>query len=205
MAWKDGRDHHRSNGGYIMGVKSPAWFTDYFGEYDARRFADSGRPCAHCGRGHALEAGCYQGLCADCWTALLLHCMGWAERWLARRAELHACGRDPMELAPLRIRANSERRTLDCLLRVAVDGASPRAEWRKVRARLNARRWRAENPQRSRDGARRWYIEHRERVRATHNRWQRENRDKTRQWNREQYLRRKAGGEDKSTDNRSQE
>lgn len=190
------RDHHKKNSPLIVCEKSPQWFTDYFGEYDTRKFAESGTPCAHCGRGHALEAGCYHGLCADCWAALLLHCMGWAERWLARHGELHAYGRDPMELALLRIRANAERGTLDRLLRVAIDGASPRAEWRKVRAKLNARRWRAENLQRSRDSVRRWRIEHPDRVRANHNRWQRENRDKTRVWNREQYIKRKNRKED---------
>lgn len=196
------RDHHKKNSPLIVCEKSPQWFMDYFGEYDTRKFAESGKPCAHCGRHGgrygvgALSGDCYLGLCYDCWTALLWHCMGWAERWLARHGELHACGRDPMELALMRIRANSERRTLDCLLRVAVDGASPRAEWRRVRARLNARRWRAENPQRSRDGVRRWCMEHPDRVRAAHNRWQRENRKKTRAWDREQYLRRKNRKED---------
>lgn len=195
MTGRDGRDHHRG-GGVIVGEKSPQWFTDYFGVYDARGFGESGERCAHCGRKSALEARCYQGLCAECWAALLLHCMCWAERWLARRGELHACGRDPLELALMRIRANAERGTLDCLLRVAIDGASPRDEWRKVRARLNARRWRAENAEKSRESARRWYFEHMERARENHNRWQRENRDKTRAWNREQYIKRKNRKED---------
>lgn len=126
----DTRDHHRHNGGIIVGEKSPQWFTNYFGEYDTRKFAESGKPCAHCGRHGgrygvgALSGDCYHGLCYDCWTALLWHCLEVANRQIDRHPEKWKGSERPdgLRLALYKIKRNIQLGTFDLLCAVAIDG-----------------------------------------------------------------------------------
>ena len=213
----DTRDHHRCNGGYIMGVKSPKWFTDYFGEYDTRKFAESGKPCAHCGRHGgrygvgALSGDCYLGLCADCWTSLLWHCLEVVNRQIDHHPEKWWDERpDGLQLALHKIRRNVELGTFNLLCEVAIDGVPNtrlkeaqkeavrkernRAKSRKyyqrrreeVRARQNA--YRAANLERCREYSRRWAMEHRDARRATAHKYYMAHREEAmayrREWNR---------------------
>lgn len=175
--------HHRCNGGYIMGVKSPAWFTDYFGEYDTRKFAESGKPCAHCGRHGgrygvgALSGECYLGLCADCWTSLLWHCLEVVNRQIDRHPEKWGDERpDGLWLALHKIRRNVELGTFNLLCEVAIDGAP--------NTRLKEAQREAVRKERALTRSRRYYQQHKEEVRARQKAYYDANLEKCREYNR---------------------
>ncbi len=202
------------NGGIIMGVKSPAWFREWFGEYNTSKFAESGKPCAHCGRHGgrygvgALSGECYLGLCADCWTALLWHCMEVANRQIDHHPEKWGDERpDGLQLALYKIKRNIELGTFDLLCEVAIDGApntrlkeaqreAVRKERNRAKSRLYYQRhrekvrakqkaYRDANLEKCRECSRRWAKAYSESRRANSRRWNLANRDKVNAYQRE--------------------
>lgn len=210
-------DHHKKNSPLIVCGRSPQWFTNYFGEYDTRKFAENGKPCAHCGRHGgrygvgALSGDCYLGLCADCWTSLLWHCLEVVNRQIDRHPEKWGDERpDGLWLALHKIRRNVELGTFNLLCEVAIDGVpntrlkkAQREAVRKERARTRSRRYyqrrreevrarqnayRAANLERCREYSRRWAMEHRDARRATAHKYYMAHREEAiayrREWNR---------------------
>lgn len=163
----------RDNGGIIVGEKSPKWFTDYFGEYDTRKFAENGKPCAHCGKhggrygAGALSGECYLGLCADCWTSLLWHCLEVVNRQIDRHPEKWKGSERPdgLQLALYKIRRNIELGTFDLLCKVAIDGV-PNTELKGAQKAAVLR-------EKRREYNRRYYHEHKEKRRARASEFQR--------------------------------
>lgn len=210
----DPRDHHRHNGGIIMGVKSPAWFRAWFGEYDTRKF-DANGTCAHCGKHGgrygvgALSGECYLGLCADCWISLLWHCMEVANRQIDRHPEKWKGSERPdgLWLALYKIKRNIQLGTFDLLCAVAIDGApntelkeaqreAVRKERNRAKSKLHYQRhrekvrarqkaYRAANLEKCRECTRRWAKAHPESRRANNRRWNLAHRDKVNAYKRE--------------------
>ena len=182
------RDHHKKNSSLIVCGESPQWLTDYFGEYDTRKFADSGRPCAHCGRRNfggngkystgALSGECYLGLCADCWISLLWHCMEVANRQIDRHPEKWKGSERPdgLWLALYKIKRNIQLGTFDLLCAVAIDGAP--------NTRLKEAQKEAVRKERNRAKSKLHYQRHREKVRARQKAYRAANLEKCRECSR---------------------
>ncbi len=199
----------RDNGGIIMGVKSPAWFRAWFGEYDTNGFGMNEEPCRHCGRHNAMTAMCYLGLCADCWTSLLWHCLEVVNRQIDRHPEKWKGSERPdgLWLALYKIRRNVELGTFNLLCEVAIDGApntrlkeAQREAVRKERKRAKRRRYyqrhrekirarqkayRAANLEKCRECNRRWAKAHPESIRANNRKWNLTNSEKNNAYQRE--------------------
>ena len=79
--------HCRDNGYYFVKSDSTAWFRAWFGEYNTDGFAEKHEACRHCKKRLAMAGECYLGLCADCWTSLLWHCLDVANRQIDRHPE----------------------------------------------------------------------------------------------------------------------
>lgn len=166
----------RDNGGIIMGVKSPAWFRAWFGEYDTEGFAEKNEACHHCGKHLAMAAPCYLGLCNDCWNALLWHCLEVVNRQIDRHPEKWNGEKRPdgLQLALYKIKRNIELGTFDLLCKVAIDGEPNTAlkEAQKVAVLREKRR----------EYNRRYYQEHKESIRGRaakfQRKWYQANREK---------------------------
>ena len=195
------RDHHRSNGGIIMGVKSPAWFREWFGEYDTSKFEQNGA-CVHCGKhggrygAGALSGECYLGLCADCWTALLWHCLEVANRQIDRHPEKWGEERpDGLQLALYKIRRNVELGTFGLLCEVAING-EPNTELKeaqkaavlKERKKERNRRYYIANKERLKAINAAWKAGHRDEYLGALKRWGERNRQRRREYNRQYWL-----------------
>lgn len=162
----------RDNGGIIMGVKSPAWFREWFGDYDTSKF-DANGTCAHCGKhggrygAGALSGECYLGLCADCWTSLLWHCLEVVNRQIDRHPEKWKGSERPdgLQLALYKIRRNIQLGTFDLLCKVAIDGV-PNTELKEAQKAAVLR-------EKRREYNRRYYHKHKEKIRARASEFQR--------------------------------
>lgn len=162
----------RDNGGIIMGVKSPAWFREWFGDYDTSKF-DANGTCAHCGKhggrygAGALSGECYLGLCADCWTSLLWHCLEVVNRQIDRHPEKWNGSERPdgLQLALYKIKRNIQLGTFDLLCRVAIDG-EPNTELKGAQKAAVLR-------EKRREYNRRYYQEHKESIRVRAAKFQR--------------------------------
>ena len=196
----------RNNVGINCYHTAAPWFRDYFGEYDTANTLESDKPCRHCGKGKAVAAPCYQGLCHSCWTDLVFYCMEWAARWIDKHPDRWRGDErpDPLQLAIHRIRVRIERGTFDDLLTVAIDGADPK-ELAKKRKRLeiNHRSYRRHKEtkieynrrynQAHREKAQEWhrkanrayYARNREKCIADHRSWVERNREKYLEYQRE--------------------
>ena len=173
--------HHRDNGGIIMGVKSPAWFREWFGEYDTRKFEPNGA-CAHCGKHGgrygvgALAGECYLGICADCWISLLWHCLEVVNRQIDRHPEKWKGSERPdgLRLALYKIKRNIQLGTFDLLCAVAIDGV-PNTELKEAQKAAVLR-------EKRREYQKRYYQEHKESIRARaakfQRKWYKANREK---------------------------
>lgn len=150
----------RDNGGIIMGVKSPAWFRAWFGEYDTNGFSMKDEPCRHCGRHNAMAAMCYLGLCNDYWNALLWHCLEVVNRQIDRHPEKWKGSERPdgLRLALYKIKRNIELGTFDLLCKVAING-EPNTELKEAQKAAVLR-------EKRREYNRRYYHKHKEKRRA---------------------------------------
>ena len=157
----------RDNGGVIMGVKSPAWFRAWFGEYDTDNFGVKDEQCRHCGNQSAMAAPCYLGLCHDCWTALLHYCLVVVNRQIDRHPEKWKGSERPdgLQLALYKIRRNIQLGTFDLLCRVAIDG-EPNTELKEAQKAAVLR-------EKRREYNRRYYHKHKEKIRARASEFQR--------------------------------
>ena len=165
----------RRKTGILVTEKSPPWFRGYFGEHWTGRIAGGGRPCRHCGRSEAMAAPCYQGLCNDCWTALLFHCLEEAKEWIDGNPGEWSGDEKPdtLERAVSVIAASVRKGGFDDLLAVAIDGADPG---------VLARR-------RNREYSRRYYQRHREACLERHRRYMQEHPEQIREYQRAYYAR----------------
>lgn len=159
---------------------SPLWFRDYFGEFDTHNFLDGDAHCRHCRTKKAMADPCYQGLCNDCWCALLYYCMERAKLHInAHPEQWHGKQKpDTLQLALYKIQRNIELGTFDWLLAVAIDG-QPMADMIQAQKR-------AIQLEKQRKYFHRYYQTNREAVRAAQAKYRKANREKcktaTRRW-----------------------
>ncbi len=163
----------RDNGGIIMGVKSPAWFRAWFGEYDTDNFGVKDEQCRHCDNQSAMAAPCYLGLCHNCWTALLHYCLEVVNRQIDKHPEKWNGDERPdgLQLALYKIKRNIQLGTFDMLCAVAIDGV-PNAELKAAqktavrceKAMEYRRRWNANHKAARREISRRYYERNREKI-----------------------------------------
>ncbi|MBR4221762.1 MAG: hypothetical protein IKR81_11430 [Victivallales bacterium] len=175
---------------------SPLWFRDYFGEFDNHNFLDADAHCRHCRTKKAMVAPCYQGLCNDCWCALLFYCMERAklhinahpEQWQGKQKP------DPLQLALFKIQRNIELGSFEWLLAVAIDG-QPMADLiqaqkkaiRREKRRIYFRRYCKTNKAAVRKAQAKYRKANREKCNAASKRWAVANPEKKREYRRISY------------------